>query len=196
MITDRIKKPEEREDAAAAVAVAAVVVAAAVAVAVVVAAAAVVVAAAAAAVAVAVAVAAETKTGKILCFLFAWLYISIYLILTSQAIPLLAIGITILAVGEVIFYFEKVKPNKNDSRFWFTAKRKLGCLGESTLIVVSAAGLITLIPNLIESIGANQEAILHWLGVIGVWVIILAGIGAAIYAYIWMNSMKYRKVKK
>ena len=200
MITDIIKNKEEREyviaiafAVAAAFAVAIVAAAFAVAIAFAVTIAFAVVIAAAVAIAAAVFAAADTKTLRIMSIIFAVSYFSAYFAVTSQVVPLWATGLAILAIGEIIFYFEEAEPKKNDSKLWFTAKRKLGCLGEASLIVVNVVALISQVPNIVKWIGYNYSGIAYWIGVLGFWLICIVAVGAVALGYIWLNSQKYRK---
>lgn len=137
--------------------------------------------------------AAETALQRSFALLFSVTCVSVYFVLTG--IPLWLTGISILAVGEVIFYFDKAKPKKNQSIFRFTAKRKLGCFGEAGLITVNTFALFHIIPLIVEYVTTNTEHIIYWFGVAGICIAAIASIIFAAAAYIWLNSLKYGNVK-
>ena len=90
---------------------------------------------------------------------------------------------------EIFFWFDKQKPKKSQSKFWFTTLKK----GEALLESVAILGYLNLGRIGIERISKfqNWDIILKWVGYIGAGIIILVAIIGIIYLFIKLNSLKY-----
>ena len=105
---------------------------------------------------------------------------------------LIIVGVIVLA--EIIFLlFDKKKPKKKESKFWFTAKRKAIAYLESTFIIIELNGLYQLTVRGYPYIKRYFPEIVKWLGYIGIGIICLVVVLLILYVYIKLNSLKFKK---
>jgi hypothetical protein len=104
--------------------------------------------------------------------------------------------IPIVLLAELIFWKSKWKPAKNESTFWFTAKRKGLALIESAWWIIQANGLYNGIRWLFPWIETNQPFINELIYFFG-WGTLIIGAGALIF-YVWikLNTSKYKDLSK
>lgn len=93
-----------------------------------------------------------------------------------------------LGITEVFFWLDKRKPK--DNVLAHTAKLKLESMLKAFLSLLGFNALV----NRLNSIDYN--ALLYWVGVIGIWILIIVGIGFMFVAYIWINSKRYKVIKE
>ncbi|MFA6074046.1 MAG: hypothetical protein WC758_08065 [Candidatus Woesearchaeota archaeon] len=104
--------------------------------------------------------------------------------------PILFLIIGIFLLIELLFILSpKEKLKKDVNILWHTAKRK----GECLLEVLLGLSAITQIYILGKEIKQYVPEILKWIGYIGAGIIILGIIVLVIYAWLKLNSLKYRK---
>lgn len=94
-----------------------------------------------------------------------------------------------ILLGEIIFFLDKKKPKRKDNVLWFTSKRKGLSLFISSIILITISGLINSIRKFIEFIRERWEILLKIFGYVGIVIIILG----AIWLFIWLNSLKYKR---
>lgn len=107
-------------------------------------------------------------------------------------IPLLVIAAIVLLVGEAIYWVDKKRPCKGESRMWFTAERKCIALCKGALLAFGGYGACSLS---VKAYHAAQENYGVFAQVI-TWVLIGIAVIAIAYGYIWLNSLKYRSKEK
>lgn len=98
-------------------------------------------------------------------------------------------------IGEVAFWLTKFKPKKGESRFWFTAKVKGLMLLISAIAIAIGVVIVNFIRWAIPWIAQYWEAIVMWLGYIGIGIVAILLFGFIAWAYIKLNSLKYREKK-
>jgi hypothetical protein len=102
--------------------------------------------------------------------------------------------IALFATAEVIFiFFDKSKPDKKDSVFWFTAKQKTKGLVEAGAAVLILNFLAKGGSFIFEWVSKNLTSVIQSLQTIGVWIAVVALVIGVSYAYIRLNSLKYRR---
>ena len=107
-----------------------------------------------------------------------------------KEILFLIIGIIILV--EIMFWcFDKAKPKKKESKFWFTCKRKLENLFE-ILLGLSAITQIYIFTREIDFF-KYYPTILKWIGYIGMGMICIMFVVGLFYLWIKLNELKYRR---
>lgn len=101
-----------------------------------------------------------------------------------------------VAVAEIIFFADPQKPKGKDNRFWFTAQVKAECYVDvlfGWFIVGSIVGIYNIVAQNAESYG---KAIIDTVMVYGIYPVAIVVGALAIYGYIYLNSLKYRKLPK
>lgn len=97
--------------------------------------------------------------------------------------------IIIVGIGEIIFLFDKRKTNK-DYIMWRTLGRKLESIFESAVLVV------TIFFGMQVSRFIGFSNIGNFFYNVFKWIIILVGIGGLTFGYIWLNSLRMRRLAK
>lgn len=100
------------------------------------------------------------------------------------------VGITVVLSEFSFFAFDDEKPKKNDSRFWFTVKRKLTYIVPTGFVVFLISGPVFFAAVNIPKV--DWTPILNFIGW-GTLVVIIFLVMS--YAFIKLNSLKYRNVK-
>lgn len=107
-------------------------------------------------------------------------------------LPLWAVGIILLIITEILFLLNKTLPSNiglnNNDLMWFTTKLKIEAFIESLIIFASIKGCYRVLPTIDYS--KFYLISLECFGFIFKILIIVA----AIYAYIWINSRRYKQV--
>ena len=123
------------------------------------------------------------------------IFLLVYFIPTFISFWLLIILLIIFT--EVLFWFDKQKISKHQSKFWFTVIKKLEALFEA-LVVLSILNTIRIfiksiiyLFNKILNITIPWKIIFTWLGYIGIVVLSIA----LLYLYVKINSVKYNNKK-
>jgi hypothetical protein len=101
---------------------------------------------------------------------------------------LLVAGIIILS--EFLFYG---KGYESGSKFWFTCKRKLEAILESSIIIINGLNIRWLIVKYDLFNKIPYKIVLKWIGYIGVGIIILALIIGLFYLWIKINEFRVKK---
>jgi hypothetical protein len=110
--------------------------------------------------------------------------------LLTNFYPILFLIIGIFLLTELLFILSpKEKLKKDVNILWHTAKRK----GESLFEVLLGLSAIAQIYILGREIKQYVPEILKWIGYIGAGIVILGIIVLVIYAWLKLNSLKYRK---
>ena len=131
--------------------------------------------------------------GYFISFTFCFALLCLFLYFPSF-IPIwlfILIGIIIL---ETCFWLDKQKPKKKQNKLWFTIGKKLEALLES-IAILGTLNLIRLSIKWIISWKIPWEAIIKWIGYIGIGLAALFATGLVLYLYIKLNSLKYKKKK-
>ena len=114
--------------------------------------------------------------------------ITLGILTIPQAIGLV---ILILIISEILFFFDKSKPS-DKKILWFTVKRKGEAIIETLLVVINALNIILNWKAIESYLGGAFPVIIQIVGYLG----LALGICVVIYGYFWLNSLRYRKVKK
>ena len=105
----------------------------------------------------------------------------------------IALGILLLVITEILFWFDSKKPTKKENQLTFTAKRKgiaaLWGIGIITQVVGGFQTYKEVSPLVIQQF----QEILKWIGYIGAGLLIVVGVVLLVYMYLWANSRKYSK---
>ncbi len=127
--------------------------------------------------------------------IFLSIFLLVYFIPTF--IPLWLLIILLIIFTEVLFWFDKQKISKHQSKFWFTVIKKLEALFEA-LVVLSILNTIRIfiksviyLFHKILNITIPWKIIFTWLGYIGIVVLSIA----LLYLYVKINSVKYNNKK-
>ena len=99
--------------------------------------------------------------------------------------------IGVLVLSEFLFYGKDFNKKEHKSKFWFTAKRKLEALFESSLIIINSLNLIYLFKRI--DFSKYPPVIIKWIGYIGIGLIALVIIGVVFYLWIKLNEMRVKK---
>jgi len=98
-------------------------------------------------------------------------------------------------IGEILFFWDRTKLPKGESKLIFTAKIKFACILLAAYIEAQVIGAYYNTQKLAEWFGTNYDTILYWIGRLGVWVIALLGISIVVLGWLWINSLKYEREK-
>jgi MFS family permease len=108
--------------------------------------------------------------------------------------PIWLFILAIIAIAEILFFFDKAKPNAGENKYWFTILHKGEAILETSLVVVNLANIAKLLEgiDLLKVIQGWIPAILQGIYYIGIVVVVIA----AIACWIWLNSLKYKEEKR
>lgn len=118
--------------------------------------------------------------------LFIYSFLLTTIMLGFQLISTVAFLLLTLAVGEILFGLEKNKPKKNQGRMSFTLERKLENLFEGFLFSGTGLSWYFMVQYFSINLMNGAITIIEW---VGTGTVLIVGI----YAYIWVNSLKYKK---
>jgi len=131
--------------------------------------------------------------------LFTGLFFSVIFSLASGYIDFLPFIILTLILSEIFFWLDKKKPQNGDNVMEYTLWRKLDQIAEAMIYVGVAMSIfkirdeiINIFGQLIEFFIQNAQAIMQILTWVGIIALIIGGS----YAFIWVNSLKYRNTKR
>lgn len=111
-------------------------------------------------------------------------------------IPIWILIVAVVILTEIIFWLDKTKPRRNESKFNFALIIKLKALGISIFSVIEIFWLMNLIEKSIPFIKQHNEVIIKVFGYIGLGIIGLAVLVGILYLWIKLNSMKYNRKKR
>jgi hypothetical protein len=117
----------------------------------------------------------------------------------SGYIDFLPFIILTLILSEIFFWLDKKKPQKGDKVMEYTFWRKLDQIAESIIWVGMSMTVFKVRDEIVNVFGQifnffaqNFQFIIQILTWIGIIALIVGGT----YAFVWVNSLKYRNVKK
>lgn len=121
--------------------------------------------------------------------------------------PWIVLGILVLALAEVSFWSDDKKPEKKQSKFWFTVNRKIIHIVEASGVSVLGLGAGWLIfcggprfiSGVVSTIANLVDGIIDFATQYGGPILNFVCVGTAtvliVYVYIKFNSLKYRRKK-
>lgn len=114
---------------------------------------------------------------------------AVYEISIGIQYPLWLFGLIVLVLTEVLFLLDKTTPDAIDNNhiMWFTTGRKIEALVESIVIFMVVKGVGKEVVNINYS--KTFPIIFETLKSAG----LIVGVIALLYAFIWINSWRYRK---
>jgi len=106
------------------------------------------------------------------------------------------VAILAVALGEILFWAEDVKPGTKESRFWFAAKRKISNFIQAAVFTMTGLGFINIFEKAWYLIRDDLEILLHYisyilLGIVGLLIVI-----GLFILLVWLNSFKYEEKKE
>lgn len=103
----------------------------------------------------------------------------------------------LLLVVELWFLDEDRKPSKEERKsiLLFTAKRKLVNLAYLLFLLTQLAGSYFTFITVYPKVKQFFPEIVKWIGYIGVGIVVLSAAAGIVWAYLYLNSLKYRRRK-
>jgi MFS family permease len=96
--------------------------------------------------------------------------------------------LAVLAIIEILYWFDKKKKSTKDNKWWFVIERKLEAATETGL------GLGTI--AYFKVMQDNWKAISDTLGTVGYYAFMFLGVVGVIGIWLWLNGLKYREKSK
>lgn len=139
-------------------------------------------------VAISLAICKKKSSAFVPFYIYAFILI-FFFTLVFQLISPLALLLLTLVVGEILFGLEKNKPKKRQNKMEFTLLRKLENLFEGFLFSGTGLSWYFMVQYASINLVTGLIGILAWVGTGGTLIL-------GIYAYVWVNSLKYKRGKK